>query len=97
MCGGCLIALTLGLFILVLSVIWLPFAAFLLGTSWLWLKAWYLRPVLLIPGVLVAVVAHAYVMLAPDSERDSKYTKLTLTDSWPLSWYLLHPPISNDE
>ena len=90
--GGCLIALTLGLFLLVLNLIWLPIFALVMGTSWLWLKAWYLRPFLLLPGIAIAVVAHAYVMLAPESERDAKHAKLMLTDSWPLSWYLLRPP-----
>jgi len=90
--GGCLIAITFGLFSLVLSVIWFPFLWLLLGTSWLWLRAWYLRPVLLVPGVLVSALANIYVMLAPEPEKDAKYAKLSIAEEWPLTWYLIKPP-----
>ena len=90
--GGCLIALTFGLFWLVLTAIWLPFLGFLLATSWLWLKAWPLRPALLIPGLLVALLAHVYVILSPEREKDAKIAKLALVEEWPLSWYLMKPP-----
>ena len=90
--GGCLIAVTFGILIFILTLIWWPFLALLLSTSWLWLRAWYLRPILLVPGVLIAILAYIYVMLAPEPERDAKYAKLALADEWPLSWYLLRPP-----
>ncbi len=90
--GGCLIALTLGLFAILLSLIWLPFLGLLLGSSWLWLKVPLLRPILLVPGVLIALIAHAYVMLAPEPERDAKWAKLTLAGEWPLSWLISFPP-----
>ena len=90
--GGCLIALTFGILLFVLSVIWWPFLILLLGTSWLWLHAWYVRPILLIPGVLIATLAELYVMLAPDPEKDAKHAKLSITGVWPLSWYLIRPP-----
>ena len=91
--GGCVIAVTFGLFLLLLNLIWWPFLALLLSTSWLWLHAWYMRPILLLPGIVIAVIAVLYVMLAPDPERDSKYTKLALAGDWPLSWYIIKPPI----
>ena len=90
--GGCLIALTFGLFAILLSLIWLPFLGLLLGSSWLWLKVPLLRPILLVPGVLVALVADAYVMLAPEPEADAKWAKLTLAGEWPLSWLISFPP-----
>jgi hypothetical protein len=90
--GGCLIAITFGIFSFILSIIWWPFLMLLLGTSWLWLKAWYLRPILLFPGIIIAFVAHLFVMLMPEPERDAKYIKLSLSDEWPLSWYLMKPP-----
>lgn len=64
----------------------------ILGASWLWLRAWYLRPLLLVPGVVISLLAHLYVMLAPEPERDAKYSKLSISDEWPLTWYLLRPP-----
>jgi hypothetical protein len=90
--GGCLIGCTFGLLSIVLSLIWWLFLAPLLGSSWLWLHAWYLRPILLLPGVIVALVADLYVMLAPEPEKDAKFLKLAIADEWPLSWYLLRPP-----
>jgi len=90
--GGCLIAITFGIFIFILTLIWWPFLALLLGTSWLWLHAWYLRPILLIPGVLIAFIADIYVMLAPEPEKDAKVMKLAIAQEWPMSWYLIKPP-----
>lgn len=90
--GGCLITITFGVLILLLTLIWWPFLALLLGTSWLWLHAWYLRPILLIPGVLIAFLADIYVMLAPEPEKDAKIMKLSIAEEWPVSWYLLKPP-----
>lgn len=89
--GGCLIALTFGLLALILSFIWAPFLGLLLGTSWLWLKAPYLRPILLLPGVLIANIANLFIMLAPEPEKEAKYTKLSIAEEWPLSWYLMSP------
>jgi hypothetical protein len=90
--GGCLIGLTFGAIAFVLSIIWWPFMILLLGSSWIWLRSWYSRPILLFPGVLIALISHIYIMLAPDPEKDAKYTKLSMADEWPLSWYLLRPP-----
>ena len=74
------------------TALWLPMYGFLVGTSWLWLNAWPLRPVLLLPGVAVAVIGETYVSLAPEPERDAKHAKLSIAQEWPLSWYLLRPP-----
>ena len=90
--GGCLIVVTIGFLALPILLVWFPFYKLLAGTSWLWLQAWYLRPVLLIPGVLVAFIGDLYVKLTPDFERGSKLTKLAVCEEWPLSWYIKHPP-----
>lgn len=90
--GGCLIAITFGVLLFILTLIWWPFLLLLLGTSWLWLHAWYLRPILLIPGVLIATLADAYVMLAPEPEHAAKFAKLSIAGEWPLSWYLIKLP-----
>jgi hypothetical protein len=88
--GGCLIALTFGLFALILTVIWLPMWGLLMGSSWLWLKVPPLRPILLVPGVLLALIVDAYVTLAPES-HDAKWAKLTLAGEWPLTWLIVFP------
>ena len=90
--GGLLIVITFGVLLLVFTILWWPFLILLLGTSWLWLHAWYLRPILLVPGVLIATLAHLYVMLAPEPEKDAKYAKFSMVGEWPLSWYLIKPP-----
>jgi hypothetical protein len=90
--GGCLIIFTIGFFALPISFVWLPFYYLLEGTSWLWLRAWYLRPILLFPGVIIAFIADLYVMLMPDFERGAKRTKRAICEEWPLSWYLIRPP-----
>jgi hypothetical protein len=94
--GGCLLALTFDLLLIPLTIIWLPLWALLLGTSWLWLKAWYLRPILLLPGVLVSFVADIFVTLAPETERAAKWAKLAIANEWPLSWLLVRPPEEYD-
>lgn len=92
--GGCLIGLTFGILTFVLTLIWWPFFGFLVGSSRLWLWAWYLRPILLLPGVIIATIADLYVMLAPEPEREAKHAKLSITSEWPLSWYLIRPPVA---
>lgn len=91
--GGCLIAVTFGLFALLLTVVWLPLLGSLLLSSWLWLRAWYVRPVLLIPGMVLSFVATLYVMLAPEPERGAKWAKLAIAQEWPLSWLIMRPPV----
>ena len=90
--GGRLIAATFGIISLILTLIWLPLFVFLVGTSWLWLKVWILRPLLMIPGVLIALFTYVFVSLMPEPESDVKRTKLTFAGEWPLSWYLMKPP-----
>jgi len=34
-----------------------------------------------------------YVMLAPEPEKDAKIMKLAIAEEWPLSWYLVRPPV----
>ena len=90
--SGCLIVLTIGFFALPIAFFWLPFYYPLMWLSWLWLKAWYLRPLLLIPGVIIAFLGDLYVALTPDFERGSRITKLAICEEWPLSWNIKNPP-----
>ena len=84
---GLLVQISFGILLIPLSIIWMAFFATLLATSWLWLRAWYLRPFLLVPGVLIAVLADVYVTLVPDmGEKYQKILKMGLCDSWPYSY-----------
>ena len=76
---------------LLFLVLWLPFMGLLAGTSWLWLRMPITRPLLLIPGPILAVISHTFSMLLPD-KFDTKYGRSALADIWPLSWYVLVPP-----
>jgi len=89
--GGILIAITFGLFALLLSAIWQPFLWLLLGTSWLWFHAPYLAPLLFLPGLIIAILANIYVMLMPEPDKNAKIAKLALADEWPMSWYVFKP------
>lgn len=90
--SGCLLGV-FRILIVPLNAIWMCFSGLLLGTSWLWLNAPYLRPFLLVIGLIVAITAHLFVQLIsnPDGPSD-RYVKMALSGLWPLSWYLLKPP-----
>ena len=88
--GRALTALILGLFVLIgihglWFIIWIP----LMGTSWLWLRYPWTRPVLFLPGLLIATVGHIFLMLVPDPQKNAKY--MLMTREWPLSWHLWKP------
>ena len=84
---GILVSLTFGLLLFLLSLIWLPIFGLLLGTSWLWLRAWYLRPILIIPGVITAFIGSLYVRFVPDmGEKYQKVLKLGYCDAWPWTY-----------
>jgi len=89
---GILANLTFGLILIPFSVVWtLCFLGPLLALSWLWgktLSRWEKAPVLTIPlavvGTPLAFVGNIYVSLIPSmGERDSRISKLLLTESWP--------------
>ena len=82
--------LTFGLYLVVYSLIfWMPIMWLLLGTSWLWLRCWPLRPLLLIPGIVLALVGHLVLMCAHyDTDHDAVLWRVSLTEDWPFSWKL---------
>jgi hypothetical protein len=85
--GGCLVALTFGLLLLPLSLIWVVlFMGPLLGLSWLWEKTPLIRLLLAIIGIPVAALGYAYTLCIPSmGERESTDTKLNLCRTWPFS------------
>jgi hypothetical protein len=90
--GGCLIVFSVGFLSFFVALIWLPLYYMLIGTSWLWVRAWYLRIILLLPGIVIAFIADMWVMFTPDFRRDSGLKKRALCEEWPLSWYINNPP-----
>ena len=89
--GRGLARLVLGLLLLlILTGIWYPIWLTLVQTSRLWLHAAWSRPILLVPGMVVAILAHSYIMLIPDPLKDPRY--VNLIREWPLSWQIWKPP-----
>ena len=88
--GAILMFLTIGLYAAAYSLIlWMPILWLLLGTSWLWLRFWPLRPILIIPGIVLALVGHLILMCAPnDSDKDAVLWRVSFTEDWPFSWKL---------
>jgi hypothetical protein len=76
--------------LMILDMIWLPIWGMLVGSSWLWLKYPAARPFLILPGMVLAVAALIYIMLAPEPHKNPGYT--TMPQEWPLSWLLWSPP-----
>ena len=78
------------LFFFLLSALWLPFWGLLVGTSWLWLRQAWTRPILLLPGVALSMALTVIIMVVPDPEKHPKY--VTIMQEWPLTWNLWYPP-----
>ncbi len=86
---GLLAKITFGIFLWIGSVIWMPFFALLIATSWLWLRVPLLRILLFFPGIILAVVSNIYATLMPCmGEWDARKIKIDLCYIWPLSWNL---------
>lgn len=79
------------LFFMILSALWIPLWGLLVGSSWLWLKYAWTRPILLLPGMALSMVLTVILMLIPDPEKHPKY--VTITQEWPLTWNLWYPPL----
>ena len=91
---GILVSVTFGLLLLPMSFIWIAlFLGPLLGLSWVWEKAPFLRIPTAVIGIPLAFVGNTYASLMPSmGELDSRISKLLLSESWPYSldcWRLI--------
>ena len=86
-CLGCLIVLpfVLPLYLLTVTLMWLPLSRVLVGTSVLWEKIPLLRPLLALIGIPIAIVADMIIGLLPNPDKEDKLVKLAICDSWPFS------------
>jgi hypothetical protein len=74
---GCLGAITFQLALIPFNIIWIAMLGWLLGTSWLWLKAPILRPVLFLPGVVTAPLCGVYAGWMPSyGELDARLARV---------------------
>lgn len=85
--GGCLLFFPpIGLiYVLVMTLIWLPSAGFVLGTIWLWEKVRILRLPIALIGVPIVALIEAFLFLMPNPDQKDKELKLMICDAWPLS------------
>ena len=74
----------------ILDGIWIIVWSMLMGSSWVRLNIPWTRPLVLLPGMIVAICALVFIMLAPDPHKEPKYT--AMAREWPLSWRLWRPP-----
>jgi len=84
---GILVSITFGLLLLPMSLIWMVLFLYpLLGLSWVWEKAPFLRVPIAVLGIPLAFIGNIYASLMPSmGELDSRVSKLLLSESWPYS------------
>jgi len=83
---GMLVRVSFGLLLLPMGLIWLPLMLLLLAGSKAWMAVPILRPFLLLPQALVAMIATVFVQLMPSmGEWDSRMSKLAICYGSPAS------------
>ena len=89
--GSILMMVSFGLYAWLYTILlWWPILGLLLGTSWLWFRLWPLRPILLVPGIFLAVIGDLILMFAPpDRDREATLFRAALAEEWPFSWQLM--------
>ncbi len=88
-----------GPLLLAFSFLWMPVYGLLLGTSWLWLKCWPLRPMVAVPGLIFSIAGDTLLMFAPPP-RDpddiaARLIQADFADEWPLSWLIFKGDIQS--
>ena len=82
--GHGLIAVVLGMLLLiVIHGFWFIFWLLLMGSSWLWLKLPWTRPLIFIPGIFLAIISHIVLILVPAPHKNPKYNSIAC--EWPIS------------
>lgn len=82
---GVLVWLTFDLLLIPISVVWVVcFLGPLLGLSWIWDKVPFLRILLAVLGIPLALIAETFCCLMPSmGDMDALIQKLCLCRSWP--------------
>lgn len=85
---GLLVNLTFGLLLIPLSIVWvIIFYGPLLGLSYLYEKIFFLRPLIALIGIPLAVIADTYVALMPSmGEIESRCEKMIICQTFPYTW-----------
>ena len=83
---GCLVLVTLGLYLLPVDLIWMSlFLGPLIGLSWLWDKVPLLRIPAAILGIPAAVLGDAYAAIMPSIGEETRITRTLVCRTWPFS------------
>jgi len=83
---GCLVLITLGLYLFPVDLIWMTlFLGPLVGLSWLWDKVPLLRIPAAILGIPAAVLGDVYTAIAPSIGEESRITRTLVCRTWPFS------------
>ncbi len=83
---GCLVLVTLGLYLFPVDVIWMTlFLGPLIGLSWTWDKVPLLRIPAAILGIPASVLGDAYTAIMPSIGEESRITRTLVCRTWPFS------------
>jgi len=83
---GCLVLITLGLYLLPVDLIWMTlFLGPLIGLSWTWDKVPLLRIPAAILGIPAAVLGDAYTAIMPSIGEESRISRTLVCRTWPFS------------
>jgi hypothetical protein len=92
---GAFMIVTLGLYALVWTVVWLPLLAMALATSWLWSKASWMWPLWLLVALPFLLLGYLVASLGPqDVGGEDKISKVTLLWMWPYTWCAMRQEMS---
>jgi hypothetical protein len=68
------------------GLIYLPMFAVLMATSRLWFRRPYLRPLLIVPGVAMAIIASAFLTtFGVEQDQVARFRKISDAEEWPLT------------
>jgi hypothetical protein len=83
---GCLVLITLGLYLFPVDLIWMTlFLGPLIGLSWVWDNIPLLRIPAAILGIPAAVLGYAYTAIMPSIGEESRITRTLVCRTWPFS------------
>ena len=86
--GGCVFVWGM-VILMILDLFWMAAWSLLMLSSSAWIKIRWLRPFLIIPGLVLALFSYIFVVLAPDPQKNNEYH--ILVKSWPMSWRVYSP------
>jgi hypothetical protein len=72
-------------YVWIMTAIWLPFYGFIFGTSWLYKKVLILGIPLSVIGIPIVLIVDMFLQLMPNPDKEDKYNKALICDSYPFS------------